>query len=388
MANGRIYLDHAATTPLDPLVYDVMQDVLKESQGNPSSIYHTGRKARRALDDARDLVAEYLGADSPREIIFTSGGSEADNLAVKGVAWAGRDRGRHIVTTAIEHHAVLHAVQFLEEWGFEATYVKPDPFGIISPEAVRDALRDDTILISVMHANNEIGTLQPIEAIGALAREKGIPFHVDAVQTVGHLPVRVDDLNCDLLSLAAHKFYGPKGVGALYVRRKTPIAPLVHGGGQEHERRAGTENVAGIVGLAKALELAQAESEARNERVTSLRQRLEEGLFAQIEGIRLNGHPELRLPGHLNVSIDGVEGESALLNLDMKGIEASSGSACTSGSLEASHVLLAMGLTREEALGSLRFTLGKGNSEEDVDRTLKIVPEVIERLRRHRVLDL
>lgn len=382
---GRIYLDHAATTPLDPEVFDAMLPFLASEYGNPSSIYYRGRKARRALDDARDLVAQAIGAESPREIIFTGGGSEADNLALKGVAWAYRDRGRHIITTAMEHHAVLYAARFLAEQGFEVTYVKPDSTGIVSPAAIQEAIRDDTILISVMHANNEVGTLQPIREIAHVAKERGILFHTDAVQTVGHLAVSVDDLGCDLLSLAAHKFYGPKGVGALYVRRPTAILPLIHGGGQEQERRAGTENVAGIVGMAKALELSAVDQNERNERIRRLRDRLEEGLLGAVEGSWVNGDRSRRLPGHLNITFEGIEGESLLLNLDMQGIEASSGSACTSGSIEASHVLMAMGLDRKAALGSIRFSLGKRNTSEEVDRVLEILPPLVERLRKTRV---
>ncbi len=385
LENGRIYFDHAATTPVDPDVVEAMLPFLTSEFGNPSSIYYRGRQARRALDEARDAVAQAIGAQSPREIIFTGGGSEADNLALKGVAWAYRDRGRHIVTTAIEHHAVLRAAKSLGDQGFDVTYVRPDAHGIVAPEAVREAIRDDTILISVMHANNETGTLQPIREIAAIARERGIVFHTDAVQTVGHLPVDVSELGCDLLSLAAHKFYGPKGVGALYVRRSASLAPLIHGGGQEQERRAGTENVAGIVGMAKALELSAVDRPQRLEKIRRLRDRLEAGILSAIEGARLNGHPHERLPGHLNVTFDGIEGESLLLNLDMQGIEASSGSACTSGSIEASHVLLAMGLDRKAALGSIRFSLGKRNTIEEIDRVLEVLPPLVERLRNTRI---
>ena len=279
---------------------------------------------------------------------------------------------------------MLDAARFLEGQGFDVTYVQPDASGTVSTEAVKGALRDDTILISVMHANNEVGTVQPIPEIAAVAKEQGVLFHTDAVQTVGQLPVSVDQLGCDLLSLAAHKFHGPKGVGALYVRRQTPILPLIHGGGQEQERRAGTENVAGIVGMAKALHLSMEGREERGERIRALRDRLERGLLSAVDGSRVNGHPVRRLPGHLNISFEGVEGESLLLNLDMRGIEASSGSACTSGSIDASHVLLAMGLDREAALGSIRFSLGKGNTDDDVDRVLEILPPLVERLRQKR----
>ena len=382
--SARIYFDHAATTPLDPRVADAMRPFLEECFGNPSSVYQEGRAARRAVDEARDQIAQLLGAESPREIVFTSGGSEADNLALKGVAWASMDRGRHVVTTAVEHHAVLESARFLERCGFRVTYVKPDRFGVIHPEAVEEALTDETILVSVMHANNETGTIQPVREIAAVARARGIPFHTDAVQTAGQLRIDVNELGCDLLSLSAHKFYGPKGVGALYVRRGTPIVPLIHGGAQEGERRAGTEFVAGIAGMAKALELSLAEAEERAARVRGLRDRLEAGLTARIPGVFVNGHPTLRLPGHLNLCIEGVDAESLLLNLDMAGICASSGSACASGSIKPSHVLLAMGLPRELASNSLRLTLGKGNTEHEVDRAVKVLTALVERLRGRR----
>lgn len=379
---GRIYFDHAATTPLDPAVYEAMQPYLHEEFGNPSSIYRRGRGARRALDEARDQVATLLNADSPREIIFTGGGSEADNLALKGVAWAAPAEGRrrHIVTSAIEHHAVLYSAGFLQRQGFEVTYVNPNSQGLILPEDVARAVKDETLLVSVMHANNETGVIQPIEEIARVAKAKGALFHTDAVQTVGQISVNVDEIGCDLLSLAAHKFYGPKGVGALYVRRGVLLEPLVHGGGQEQERRAGTESVAAVVGLAHALRRAQDEMDGRKAKVGELRERLCKGLFARLSGIRSNGATP-RLPGHANVTIDGVDGESLLLNLDMKGIEASSGSACTSGSLEASHVLLAMGLSREQALSSVRFSLGKENTGAEVDHVLDAVEEIVNRLR-------
>lgn len=361
-----------------------MRPYLAEVHGNPSSIYRSGREARRALDAARDTVARALGAASSREIVFTSGGSEAINLALKGLAWAAGERRRHVVTSAVEHHAVLRAARFLERHGFAVTYVAPDAEGRIDPDRVAAAITDETLLVSVMHANNETGVIAPIEAIAAAAKERGAYFHTDAVQSVGTLPVNVNALGCDLLSLSAHKFYGPKGVGVLYVRRGVPLEPLIHGGGQEQERRAGTENVAGIVGLARALELALSDREARVEYVAKLRERLEEGLLRRIDGIRVNGAGAARLPGHLNVSIEGIEGESLLLNLDMMGIEASSGSACTSGSLEPSHVLLAMGRSRQEALGSVRFSLGKGNTAAEVDRVVDAVAQIVDRLRRKR----
>lgn len=383
--SGRIYFDHAATTPLDPRVAEAMRPYLYDAYGNPSSLYREGREARRALDEARDVLARLLGAESPREIVFTAGGSEADNLAVKGVAWARMDQGRHLVTSAIEHHAVLESARFLEAHGFNVTYVEPDRHGVVHPESVEKALRDETILVSVMHANNETGTIQPVREIAAVARERGIPFHTDAVQTVGQLPIDVDELGCDLLSLSAHKFYGPKGAGALYVRRGTPLLPLIHGGAQEQARRAGTEAIAAIVGMAKALELSIDEAEDRAKRVAALRDRLEAAIVERIPEVVVNGHPALRLPGHLNLCIEGVDAESLLLNLDMAGISASSGSACASGSIQPSHVLLAMGLPRELALGSLRLTLGKGNGEHDVDRAVEVLAPLVERLRRRSV---
>ena len=374
-------MDYAATTPLDPEAEAAMRPFLREAFGNPSALYRTGREARKALDEARDRIASLLGAESPREVIFTSGGSEADNLAVKGAAWALEERGRHLVVSAIEHHAVLRAAAFLEKRGFAVTYVEPDATGVVQPERVRAAMRPDTVLVSVMHANNETGVVQPVAEIAAIAKARGALFHTDAVQTAGHIPVDVRRIGCDLLSISAHKFYGPRGIGALYVKRRTPLVPLVHGGGQEHELRAGTEFVAGAVGMARAFELAAARLAEEAERLRTLRDRLARGILERIPGVRLNGSGAERLPGHVNVSIDGVEGESVLLNLDMKGIEASSGSACTSGSIEASHVLLAMGLDRRTALGSVRFTLGRHSTAAEVDQVLSVLPPIVERLR-------
>jgi cysteine desulfurase len=383
VASTDIYLDHAATTPVAPAVFEAMRPYLGDRYGNPSSIYAAGREARAGLDRARGMIANVLNCQA-REIVFTSGGTEADNLAIKGVAWHNRlrDSGNHIITTSIEHHAVLHSAEFLEQFGFEVTYLKPDSGGVIQPDSVRDAIREDTILISVMYANNEIGTIQPIAEIGEIAREHKITFHTDAVQAGGTLDLDVDALNVDLLSLSGHKLYGPKGVGLLYVRRQTPILWQQSGGAQENNHRAGTENVAGIVGMSKALEIAEAEREPENQRLIALRDRLSSGLLERIPGTRLNGHPEHRLPNNVNISFEDVEGETLLLNLDMNGIAASSGSACTTGSTEPSHVLTSLGLPRELVNGSLRLTLGKSNDESQVDRTIDVLEESIIRLRR------
>lgn len=376
---SRIYMDHAATTPLRPEVLESMLPYLKEEFGNPSSVYSWGRGARQALDAARDTVSSLLGA-SAKEIIFTSGGSEAANMALKGVALANQNRGKHIITSAIEHHAVLDSVLWLEKQGFKITILPVDEDGLVSPGKVKKALQSDTILVSIMHANNEVGTIQPIHEIGSLVREHGAYFHTDAVQTAGVMDLKVDELNCDLLSLSAHKFYGPKGVGALYVRKGVRLDPLIHGGAQEKRRRAGTENVAGIVGLAKAYEFAQATRGEENDRLIKLRDRLIQGLL-EIPHTKVNGSLEKRLPNNVNVCFQFIEGESMLLNLDLLGVAASSGSACTSGSLDPSHVLLAMGLTHEIAHGSLRLTLGRENTEADVELVLQELPPIVERLR-------
>jgi len=378
-----IYLDHAATTPVDPRVLEAMLPYFTEQFGNPSSIYAAGRQARAAIDQARARIARILHCQ-PREIVFTSGGTESDNLAIKGVAWWHRlnGRGNHIITTAFEHHAVLHSVQYLEKFGFEATYVRPGPDGIVRVEDIEAAIRPDTILISVMYANNEIGTIQPIAEIGKLAHRYGILFHTDAVQAAGTLPLDVERLHVDLLSLSAHKFYAPKGVGLLYVRQGTKLLWQQNGGSQESNRRAGTENVPGIVGMATALELAYAEREERNAHLLALRDRLIDGILQRIPDARLNGDREQRLPNNVNVSFEGVDGETILLNLDMHGIAASSGSACTTGSTEPSHVLLAIGLTPEQARSSIRLTLGKDNTEQEIDRTLNVLEETVTRLRR------
>jgi len=376
----RIYLDHAATTPTRPEVVKAMLPYFADAFGNPSSIYSYGQEARGAVEEARTKVAELIGARS-EEIIFTSGGTEADNYALKGVAYANERKGNHIITTSVEHHAVLEVCKFLERRGFRITYLPVDKYGLVDPDDVRKAITDKTILISVMHANNEVGTIEPVEEVGEIAKEAGVYFHTDAVQTLGHIPVNVDKLKVDLLAISAHKFYGPKGVGALYVRKGTKLVSFMHGGEQEKRRRAGTENVPAIVGLGKAVELAGQEMGKEAEQLAHLRDKLIKGLGDKIDHIRLNGHPTRRLPNNVNVSVDFVEGESLLLNLDLEGICASTGSACSSASLEPSHVLLALGLPPEQAHGSLRFTLGRENTEADVERVIEVLPEIVAKLR-------
>lgn len=378
--NKSIYMDYAATTYTKPEVLEEMLPYFTQFFGNPSSIYTIARDTRKAIDKARERVAKAINA-SREEIFFTGGGSEADNWAIKGIANANKNKGNHIITTAIEHHAVLHTCEALKKQGFEITYLPVDEFGFISLEDLRNAITDKTILVSVMFANNEIGTLQDIKGIGKICREKKVLFHTDAVQAVGHIAVDVVDMNIDLLSLAGHKFYGPKGVGALYIRKGIRIENLVHGGGQERSRRAGTENIPGIVGLGKALELAVLNLEESTKKLTYLRDKLIMGLLT-IPHTRLNGPVgEKRLPGNVNVCFRFIEGEGILLSLDFEGICASSGSACTSGSLDPSHVLLAIGLIPEIAHGSLRLTIGDGTTEEEVDFVLSVVPKIIERLR-------
>lgn len=376
----RRYFDYAATTPLDKEVLAEMIPHLENDFGNPSSVYSYGREARRIIDDAREKVAKALGADA-KEIFFTSGGTESDNWAIIGTAYAQKKKGNHIITTAIEHHAVLHTCKYLEKQGFEVTYLPVDEFGLVDPKQVKEAIKDSTILISVMFANNEIGTIQPIAEIGKIAKENKILFHTDAVQALGSVHLDVNELNVDLLSVSGHKIYGPKGVGALYVRKGVKIDNLIHGGGQERKKRAGTENTPAIAGFAKACELAIANLETESIKNTKLRDRLIQGILEQIPEVRLNGHPTKRLPGNANVSIRYIEGESILLSLDLIGIAASSGSACTSGALDPSHVLLAIGLTHEIAHGSLRFSIGKYTTDEEVDFVLEKLPTIIQRLR-------
>ena len=378
--NKTIYLDNAATTKISPDVLESMIPYLKDLYGNASSIYSLGRESRKALDIARDKVAKALGADS-KEIYFTSGGSESDNWAIKGVAYANQTKGKHIVTTNIEHHAVLNTCKYLEKMGFEVTYVPVRENGIVDVNDIRNAIRDDTILVSVMFANNEIGTVQPIKEIGSITKERGIYFHTDAVQAIGNIPIDVNDLNIDLLSLSAHKFNGPKGVGAMYIRKGTNISPLIHGGTQEKMKRAGTENVASIVGLGTAIELATKDIESKSKKLIELRNMTIKKLVETIPDTLVNGDMDKRLPGNVNVCFKYIEGESILLMLDMKGICASSGSACTSGSLEPSHVLLAIGRPHEIAHGSLRLTFSTENIPEDVDYLLEVLPPIVERLR-------
>jgi cysteine desulfurase len=382
MSERIVYLDHAATTPLDPEVLAAMLPYFTQHPGNPSSIHQLGRAALQAVDDAREHVALVLNC-SRRELIFTGGGSEGANLAIKGAAEARRaaGKGAHIIVSAIEHHAVLHAAEALQQRGFELTVLPVDSVGLVRPDDLRAALRPDTTLVSVMYANNEIGVVQPIAELAALSRAAGALFHTDAVQAAGCLPLDVEALGVDMLSLTAHKFYGPKGVGLLYARRGTPLQPLIHGGAQERRRRAGTENVPGIVGLAAALVRAEERRPSYVVRMGALRDQLIDGLLARIPQSRLNGDRERRLPTNVNLSFACVEGESVLLLLDQAGICASSGSACTSGSLEPSHVLLALGLDADEANGSVRFTLGRSVSEDDIAYVLAALPPMIERLR-------
>lgn len=375
-----IYMDYAATTPTDQRVVEAMMPYFGEIYGNPSSLHGFGQEARAAMEEARAKIAAFLGA-KPAEIVFTSGGTESDNFAIKGVAWANRKKGDHVITSAIEHHAVLETCRFLEKEGFRVTYLPVDGDGLVDPADVVKAITDRTILISIMHANNEIGTIQPIAEIGRIAKEKGICFHTDAVQTFGHLPFTVDELNIDLLSASAHKLYGPKGMGLLYIRKGTRITPLVHGGDQESGRRASTQNVPGIVGFGKAVELAAATLQEEVARLTSLRDQFIQGIFERIDGIRLNGHPARRLPNNINLSVESIEGEGMILSLDMMGIACSTGSACSSSSLEPSHVLLAIGLPHELSHGSLRFSLGMYTKEGDIDAVLEALPQVVGRLR-------
>jgi len=376
----RIYLDYAATTPVHPDVIKAMSEYYDDKFGNPSSIHSRGLEAKAAVEKTRQEMARMIGAE-PDEIIFTSGGSEADNFAVKGVAYALREKGGHLVTCAIEHHAVLETGQYLEQNGFPLTVLPVDKHGLVDPDQVKNAITDQTVLVSIMHANNEIGTVEPIAEIGRICRQRGVYFHTDAVQTFGALEVNVDMLNVDLLSLSAHKFYGPKGVGLLYLRRGTRIVPLIHGGGQEWHKRASTHNVPGIVGMGKAAELALREMSQRVAHSTRLRDRLIKGLLEKIPDVRLNGHPEKRLPNNCSLIVKYVEGEAMLIKLDSLGIETSTGSACSSGTSEPSHVIVGIGTPAEECHGSLRMSVGRLTTEADIDYVLDQMPRVVADLR-------
>lgn len=376
----QFYFDYAATTPVKKEVLEEMLPFFNANFGNPSSIYNIGRRGKNAVDIARDRIAKTLNSKS-EEIFFTGGGSESDNWAIKGVAFANKDKGNHIITSKIEHHAVLQTCKYLEQEGFEVTYLGVDKYGLVSADDLKNAIRDNTILISIMYANNEIGTIQSIKELAGIAKEKGIIFHTDAVQAYGNEIIDVKDLGIDLLSVSAHKIYGPKGVGALYIRKGTKIHKLIHGGGQEKMRRAGTENTPGIVGFGKAAEMAYENIEEHIERLTGLRDKLIDGIITKIEHTELNGHPTKRLPGNVNISFEFIEGEALLLSLDMEGISASSGSACTSGSLNPSHVLTATGLTHEKAHGSLRLTLGDFTTEDEIDYVIEKLQPIVDRLR-------
>lgn len=376
----KVYLDHSATTPVRAEVVELMNKYFTNVFGNASSVHAFGREARKGVENAREQIAGLIKA-KPEEIFFTSGGTEADNMAIIGAALANKNKGNHIITTQIEHHAVLDTCKFLEKQGFEVTYLPVDETSMVNIDDVQKAIKEDTILITMMHANNEVGSILPIKEVGALAKENNILFHVDAVQSFGKLPIDVNEMNIDMLSASGHKIYGPKGIGCLFLRKGTKIQPLMYGGAQERKRRPGTENVPGIVGFGLAAELAGKEMEEENKRLTKLRDRLIKGILENIPYSQLNGHPTNRLPNNVNVSLRYIEGESLLLMLDLKGIAASSGSACTSGSLDPSHVLMSMGICHEIAHGSLRLTLGKINTEEDVDYVLEVLPEIVDKLR-------
>ena len=383
---GTVYLDHAGTTPLDAKVLEAMIPYFSQHFGNPSSLHTVGQEARYALDEARERVAGVLNC-RPREVVFTGGGTESDNAAIHGVATALHETGNHIITSSVEHHAVLHACQYLESQGFEVTYLPVDAEGMVQPESVYNAINERTTLVTIMYGNNEIGTINPISEIAKSIKERAgelsrtIVFHTDAVQAAGYLDLDVASLGVDLLSLSGHKFHGPKGTGVLYIKRGTPYLPLIHGGGQERERRSGTENIPGIIGLSLALESANAIRDETGQRCSALRDRIIGSVLEQIPGTRLNGHATERLPNNANFSFTGVEGEPILLGLDVAGIAASSGSACSSGSLEPSHVLLALGQSAETARGSLRLTLGRDNTDEEVDYLLGVLVDLVQRLR-------
>ncbi|MBI5701186.1 cysteine desulfurase NifS [Candidatus Saganbacteria bacterium] len=376
----RIYLDYAASTPLYPEVVEAMKPFYSEIYGNPSSIHQFGQEAKKAIESAREKLAELLSC-SPEEIVFTSSGTEADNLALEGIAYAKKNKGNHIITTKIEHHAVLHCLKFLGGQGFEVTHLDVNKDGFVNPEDIRSAIKPSTILVSAMHANNEIGTIQPIKEISKITKEKGVAFHTDAVQTVGHIETNVTKLGVDMLALSAHKLYGPKGIGALYIRKGTKIIPLIHGGAQERGRRASTENVPGIVGLGVAAKIAKDKMQEFAITQTELKNMLIDGILSKIKESSINGSRNDRLPNNVNVSIKYIEGESMLLNLDMEGIAAGTGSACSSGSLDPSHVLMAIGLKHELAHGSLRFSLGRLTTKKDIEYVLEKLPQIVNKLR-------
>lgn len=375
-----IYMDHASTTKPDPAVVEAMMPYLGTEFGNASTLYRLGTVAREAVEKARAQVASLIGA-GPAHIFFTASGTEADNWALIGVVHAVAGKGDHVVTTPIEHSAIMSSCRFLEKHGYRVTYVPVDRYGSVDPDDIAKALTDKTVLVSVMMANNEIGTIEPVHEIAKVCRASSVTFHTDAVQAIGSVPVDVNEIDCDLLTVSAHKVYGPKGIGALYIRPRTKIVPFVHGGGQERGRRAGTENVPAIVGMGKAFELVKGREEEQSARIAKLRDRLKDGIFERVDHIRLTGHPSRRLPNNLSVAVEWVEGEAVLLHLDSEGICVTSGSACTSGSLEPSHVLKAIGIPIEIAHGSVRFTLGRGNTAEEVDRAVEVFAEVIQRVR-------
>jgi len=376
----KVYLDYSATTPMKKEVLDEMIPYFIDKFGNPSSVYSYGREARKAIDEAREKIAKAIGAD-PKEIFFTGGGSEGDNWAIKGVAFANRDKGNHIITSKIEHHAVLHVCEYLEKQGYEVTYLDVDKYGVVDLEQLKEAITDKTILISIMFVNNEIGTIQPVKEIAKIARERGVYFHTDAVQALGNVPINVKELDVDIMNFSAHKIYGPKGIGAIYIKKGVKIDPFIHGGAQERKRRAGTENVPAIVGFGKAIELATENLDAHREHCMKLRDKLIKEVLGRIKFARLNGHPTERHPGNAHFCFEFIEGEALLLSLDMLGIAGSSGSACTSGSLDPSHVLMAIGLPHEIAHGSLRLTVGDFTTEEDIDYVVDNLEKVVEKLR-------
>lgn len=377
----KVYMDHGAGMPLDSRVFEAMKPYFFENYGNPSSSHSYGNSAKEALASSREKVTQLVGAEQSQEVIFTSGGTESNNLAIKGVAYRNREKGNHIITTKIEHISVINICKYLQKQGFEVSYIPVDKQGVVDLEQLKESINHKTILISVMYANGEIGTIQPIREIGEVARENRVYFHVDAVAAAGKVPINVKEENIDLLSLSSNDMYGPKGVGALYIKKGTKIQPIIQGGGQERGLRSGTENIPGIVGMGKAAEVAKMEMESESKRLTRIRDKLIKGVLDKIEYSFLNGHPVERLPSNANLRFSYIEGESLILGLDMLGIQVSSGSACTSKTLEASHVLMAIGLAHEEAHGSLVFTMGKQNSEEDVDYVIEVLPDVVKRLR-------